>query len=80
MHDQLIAEARQLAHVWEPHPVGRLLTKLAEALEAAETNDARYCWLREGNAYVPEESGVRGGEELDVLRDDGIAEQTKDYQ
>lgn len=30
-----------------------------------------YQWLRDGNAYAPEEECVRGGEELDRLCADG---------
>lgn len=33
---------------------------------------ARYRWLRDGNAYAPEEEHVHGGEELDKLCDEGI--------
>jgi hypothetical protein len=37
------------------------------------TRDAmRYRWLRDGNAYAPEEAMVHGGDELDVLCDEGI--------
>jgi hypothetical protein len=44
--------------------------------ENADARDAaRYRWLRDGNAYVPEELSVTGGEELDRLCDDGIHEQ-----
>lgn len=41
----------------------------ADALDAA-----RYRWLRDDNAYVPEEECVRGGEDLDKLCDAGLAE------
>lgn len=38
---------------------------------SADARDAdRYRWLRDDNAYVPEEEGVRGGEQLDKLCDD----------
>lgn len=33
----------------------------------------RYAYLRSGRAYEPEEAGVRGGDDLDELCDDGIA-------
>jgi hypothetical protein len=33
---------------------------------------ARYWWLRNGNAYEPEEQGVRGGKGLDELCDAGL--------
>ena len=33
----------------------------------------RYRWLRKSNAYMPEESGINGGDELDELCDDEIA-------
>lgn len=35
---------------------------------------ARYRWLRDGNAYAPEESQVSGYDALDALCDEGIAE------
>ena len=35
---------------------------------------ARYQWLRDGNAYAPEEELVTGGHELDALCDEGIRE------
>lgn len=34
---------------------------------------ARYRWLRDGNAYRPEELSVTGGDDLDSLCDDGLA-------
>lgn len=34
----------------------------------------RYRWLRDGNAFAPEEEYVDGGDELDELCDKGIAE------
>lgn len=39
----------------------------ADALDAA-----RYRWLRDGNAYAPEEDCTSGGEDLDHLCDRGI--------
>lgn len=33
---------------------------------------ARYRWLRDDNAYAPEEAYVRGGEDLDALCDAGM--------
>jgi hypothetical protein len=44
---------------------------LAARVDAAEANAARYLWLRDGNAFAPEEEGIRGGEELDALCDQG---------
>jgi hypothetical protein len=50
------------------------LSKQAFAeLEKVLADAARYRWLRDDNAYAPEEALVRGGEELDKLCDDGIA-------
>lgn len=40
-----------------------------EAYERICKNAERYLWLRNGNAYVPEEQGVTGGDELDALID-----------
>lgn len=36
---------------------------------------ARYQWLRAENAYAPEEHQVTGGEELDQLCDNGLADE-----
>jgi hypothetical protein len=41
--------------------------------EIVERDAYRYRWLRDGNAYEPEEAGVSGGELLDALCDKGIA-------
>lgn len=78
---RLFAEAHALA-VWRheraPHPPkpepGRIVAGLREQLRTAERDAARYRWLRNGNAYAPEEVHVRGGNELDEICDDGIAE------
>lgn len=35
---------------------------------------SRYRWLRDGNAYAPEEECITGGCDLDVLCDEGIAQ------
>jgi hypothetical protein len=43
-------------------------------IERLQIDAARYRWLRDGNAYYPEEQMVRGGAELDELIDDAIAE------
>jgi hypothetical protein len=45
---------------------------LEEAARVAEADAARYRWLRDGNAYKPEEEFVRGGDDLDALCDAGI--------
>lgn len=50
------------------------LRALRKALDEAELNNLRYLWLRDGNGYAPEENFVRGGEDLDKLCDEGIAE------
>lgn len=45
------------------------------ALSAAELlrlDARRYRWLRDDNAYAPEEAMIRGGVELDLLCDAGI--------
>lgn len=51
------------------------LNPLAHTGEAQDDRvDAiRYRWLRDENAYAPEENFVRGGQDLDRLCDDGIA-------
>jgi hypothetical protein len=41
----------------------------ADLLLAAIRDAERYRWLRDGNAYAPEEEHVRGGEDLDYLCD-----------
>jgi hypothetical protein len=46
-----------------------------EDLDALKRDAARYRWLRDDNAYAPEEGHVRGGEELDALCDEGLAEE-----
>jgi len=38
------------------------------------TDAQRYKWLRDGNAFAPEEQGISGGEELDQLCDGYIAD------
>lgn len=43
------------------------------AAQGMELDAARYQWLRDGNAYAPEEAAIQGGEFLDELCDDGIA-------
>jgi hypothetical protein len=50
---------------------------IAEAIRDAEDalrlDAARYRWLRDENAYRPEEMSVTGGERLDKLCDHGLA-------
>lgn len=41
-------------------------------LEALRRNDERYRWLRNGNAYAPEEWGITGGLKLDEWIDDEL--------
>lgn len=53
-----------------------------QSVEEELTNDVlkivrRYLWLRDDNAYAPEEEHVRGGYELDELCDEGIAEESE---
>lgn len=58
----------------------RLTTAMALASRSAKLDadlvaDAtRYRWLRNGNAYRPEEEMIRGGDDLDVLCDEGAWE------
>ena len=40
-----------------------------DAYERIVKDAVRYRWLRNGNAFVPEEEGVTGGEALDSLID-----------
>jgi hypothetical protein len=49
------------------------LAPIRDHIANLERDAARYRWLRNGNAYVPEEEHVRGGEELDKLCDAGIS-------
>lgn len=46
-----------------------LAVQLQARLESLEKDAIRYRWLRDGNAYEPEEAGVIGGIELDDLID-----------
>jgi hypothetical protein len=50
------------------------IAALKSKLAAAEKDAARYRWLRDDNGYAPEESFARGGDDLDKLCDEGIAE------
>jgi hypothetical protein len=69
--DELIAELEAVAHTGkgafmsECAEVHALLAERAELKRDAE----RYRWLRDDNAYFPEEEGVRGGQELDASID-----------
>lgn len=42
--------------------------------QRADKDAKRYRWLRDGNAYAPEENFIDGYDALDELCDDGIAE------
>lgn len=46
-----------------------------QSLEILKRDVWRYQWLRDDNAYAPEESMCRGGPELDQAIDEAIAEQ-----
>lgn len=61
---QLEAQGRALLHTKDEYVdlVRRLKAQLAEFLD----NDARYRWLRDDNAYFPEENRIKGGVELDA--------------
>ncbi|MBR8362126.1 hypothetical protein KDW55_02185 [Burkholderia sp. AU19243] len=59
-----------------PIYVKAVVATLRAELEAAaaDKRDAdRYRWLRDDNAYAPEEACIKGGADLDELCDDGIA-------
>lgn len=45
------------------------------ALQSWEVDAKRYRWLRDGNAYAPEEEMVRGGADLDKLCDESMQPQ-----
>lgn len=45
---------------------------LLAALAEAQVDAARYRWLRDGNAYAPEECSITGGAALDDLVDGEI--------
>ena len=49
------------------------LPSLLDEVERLRVDACRYAWLRDGNAYAPEESYVRGGIDLDNLCDSEIA-------
>lgn len=46
---------------------------ILEVLAELERDAMRYRWLRDGNAYMPEEQHIKGGEDLDTLCDEEIA-------
>lgn len=43
--------------------------RAAEEIERLSVYERRYLWLRNGNAFAPEEEHIRGGEDLDALCD-----------
>lgn len=47
--------------------------RLQAEIEVLRKDAERYRYLRDGNAYEPEEQVARGWEELDSLCDEGIA-------
>lgn len=49
-----------------------ILAAAPEAMTEFERDAARYRWLRDGNAYAPEEAEVTGGDALDRLIDDAL--------
>lgn len=49
------------------------ITRLKAEVERYEMDAKRYAWLRDGNAYAPEEESIRGGQELDELCDQALA-------
>ncbi len=59
---------------------GPLAASEAEAIAKWDEQDtqrdardaARYRWIRDGNAYFPEEQGITGGEDLDALIDSAM--------
>lgn len=59
----------------------RIQSTLASQPAPKQQDDAlaarRYRWLRDGNAYAPEEEMVRGGDELDKLCDESMQPQPK---
>jgi len=65
------------AHHWPPptYWIRDMLEGIASAWEADRIDAARYRWLRDGNAYAPEEDGVRGDDDLDKLCDAALAEE-----
>lgn len=70
--DDLPADIGSPAYLADMHAaLGPSVEPSGDDLDAA-----RYRWLRDGNGYAPEEEMVRGGEDLDKLCDDGIAERT----
>ena len=54
--------------------INAALRKIGGSVSIPVNPDARdaerYRWLRNGNAYIPEEEGIRGGESLDKLCDE----------
>lgn len=56
------------------------IRSLTERLEKAEKDAARYRWLRDDNAYFPEEQMICGGDELDAAIDAAIAQEGKSHE
>jgi len=71
------AEAEQWQNLFESTRASlqQELNRAEARALAAEADAARYQWLRNGNAYAPEEAMVEGGDELDRLCDAAIRAQ-----
>jgi hypothetical protein len=52
---------------------GARLAMTDAEIERLALDAARYRWLRDDNAYAPEEAAIPGGEDLDELCDESIA-------
>ena len=53
---------------------------LGVELEELRADARRYRFLRDGNGYLPEEEGVRGGDELDAMCDFYVDNPGCDYR
>lgn len=68
----ILREQRDTSTVMAANTVAANLALKAE-VERYERDAKRYAWLRDGNAYAPEEESIRGGQELDELCDQALA-------
>ena len=62
----------------ELYPVGRAIEQAvlqSHEVQAWKKDAERYRWLRDNNAYFPEENYVRGGQELDKAIDAAMEKQ-----
>jgi len=54
---------------FEEHKATEYMIELEKKIDELTVDARRYRFLRDGNGYLPEEEGVRGGDELDAMCD-----------